>query len=270
MLQVWARLMGAALMAGVTFAFSSRGHSHEAPNGQPQQSWCAFGEYSLNRSEDLGALERARLEPSVDYGAAINIPVNVFILGDSATQSRLNLTSPVVRLQDNLAYGYSSLGYSFGPFNTYHVYDPELAQFSYGPRISAELLKMTRRLRIGGAETLNIYLVPKMTTGVLGFSLFPRILMRDSPDSLALDGVLFGYYTMTHYLAEKTTIHEVGHWLGLAHPFQGGCLVPDGDGVPDTPQAEFKNDQLCVMEKDTCPGLPGIDLIRNYMMYSSW
>ncbi|KDN61971.1 putative metalloprotease MEP1 [Colletotrichum sublineola] len=265
--RAWALL---ALMASVSLALPSRGHFDEAPHGQPHQGWCSFGNYgAVNSSEDLEALERATLEFSVDYKATINIPVNVFILGDLEAQSMLNKSSPVVRLRDNLAYGYSNLGYSFGPFNTYHVYDREFAEFSFSAFISKVLLKMTWSLRVGGAETLNIYMVPNMTPGLLGFALFPHILMEDTRNALALDGVLFSHFAMTHYLSEKAMIHEVGHWLGLQHPFQGGCLVPDGDGVPDTPQAEFDGDQDCVAEKDSCTGLPGIDLVRNYMMYSS-
>ncbi|EFQ26660.1 metalloprotease MEP1 [Colletotrichum graminicola M1.001] len=271
--RTWARLLGVALIASVALALPSRGHTlNETPHGRPQQSqsWCSFGEYAapLNISDDLEALERATSESPADQGATINIPVNVFILGNPETQSKLNMTSPVVRLQDSLAYGYSSLGYSFGPFNTYHIYDLEFAEFEFDTLVSHKLLKMAWRLRTGGAETLNIYLVPKMAPGLLAFALFPRILMKDSRNSLALDGVLFSHHTMTHFLSEKTTIHEVGHWLGLTHPFQGGCLVPDGDGVPDTPQTDFKGDQECAAEKDTCPNLPGIDLYPELNFYS--
>ncbi|KAK1573818.1 metalloprotease MEP1 [Colletotrichum navitas] len=271
--RTWARLLGGVLMASVALALPSRGHIlDETPHRQPQQSqsWCAFGEYAahLNVSDDLEALERATSESSVDQEATINIPVNVFILGNPETQSKLNMTSPVVRLQENLAFGYSSLGYSFGPFNTYRIYDLEFAEFEFSARVSNKLLKMAWRLRTGGAETLNIYLVPKMAPGLLAFALFPDILTKDTRNSLALDGVLFSHHTMTHYLSEKTTIHEVGHWLGLTHPFQGGCLDPDGDGVPDTPQADFKGDQQCVAGKDTCPGLPGVDLYSELDFYS--
>lgn len=66
----------------------------------------------------------------------------------------------------------------------------------------------------------------------------------------------------------RTLTHEVGHYLGLLHPFSGGCNI-NGDGVSDTPpvaQASFG----CPIGANTCtsdfPDLP--DMIENYMDYA--
>ncbi|GKT42409.1 extracellular metalloprotease [Colletotrichum spaethianum] len=271
----WAlRLLGAASMASIALALPFQGSSlNKAPQWQIQQHWCSFDVYGarFHGSDDLETLEKATtLESPIASNATIDIPVNVFMLGSPFSQMKLNTTSPVVRLQDNLAAGYSSLGYSFGPFKTYHIYDYDLAEFEYDALVTKPALNMKGRLRLGGAETLNIYLVAKMSPGLLGFAFFPQILARNTSNALVLDGVVLSHLAMTHYLSEKAIIHEVGHWLGLQHPFQGGCHVSDGDQVPDTPQTNNRSDQLCTPGKDSCPGLPGIDLIRNYMMYSAW
>ena len=37
-----------------------------------------------------------------------------------------------------------------------------------------------------------------------------------------------------------SAVHETGHWLGLSHPFAGGCSEPN-DGVSDTAQQSAAN-----------------------------
>ena len=71
--------------------------------------------------------------------------------------------------------------------------------------------------------------------------------------------------------------HEVGHYLGLRHPFQGDESIPGsgcstlpckfgGDKICDIPQVDTIHRQ-CIKEHNTCPNEPIIDNLTNIMDY---
>ena len=65
----------------------------------------------------------------------------------------------------------------------------------------------------------------------------------------------------------RTLTHEVGHYLGLLHPFHFGCSQ-QGDGIADTPPVASANFG-CNLNRNSCSETPDRpDQIENYMDYS--
>jgi hypothetical protein len=128
----------------------------------------------------------------------------------------------------------------------------------------ADEIAIKSTLALYPAQTLNIYSC--IPYGYLGFSYYPSTFPENSFEHC----VFIDYRTLpggsfVPFDLGRTATHEVGHYLGLAHTFDGGCGVT-GDLVADTP-AELTPTSGCPIGKDTCAS-PGLDPIHNYMDYS--
>ena len=130
-------------------------------------------------------------------------------------------------------------------------------------------MAMKRELRRGTYGSLNVYFLRDLGSN-LGYCYFPT---NAAPGSTAYvrDGCTVLFSTVpggsaANYNRGHTTTHEVGHWFGLYHTFQGGCSGA-GDYVDDTP-AQASASSGCPVGRDSCPSQPGVDPIHNYMDYS--
>jgi hypothetical protein len=153
---------------------------------------------------------------------------------------------------------------------------------------------MKKALRQGTYADLNIFLQEELSDdgGLLGFCSLPDEIPEDNGTAAYItDGcnVLAGTRPggeTEGYNQGYTTVHEVGHWFGLLHTFEGTTCAKDnyGDYVDDTPQQKEASAGCPADTQDTCPdsgvskssgekpgpqGYAGPDPVHNFMDYSN-
>ena len=135
-------------------------------------------------------------------------------------------------------------------------------------------------------QYINIWLVREVCSlssgcGVAGYAYFP------SSHGSSIDGIMMeARYFGTSEGESGVQIHEMGHYLGLYHTFQGGCAnndcLRDGDRVCDTPPDQSTAAVRCGDTVNSCstdvnpadPNNPFTtdqeDMYINYMDYGDF
>jgi hypothetical protein len=222
-------------------------------------------------------IDRLMAEGRFQAGGQIAVYFHVIYNGSEGNVSDADLDAQILVMNRNYAgrdyngnvvSGAANTGYTFVKVGTSRTNSRRW--FKMTPGTGAET-QAKNALAVSPGNTLNIYTC-KPGQNLLGWSVFPN----SSQAGTNQDGVVIHYGSLPNgylspYNLGGTATHEVGHYLGLYHTFQGGCdtgsCSTTGDLVCDTP-AEATATSGCPSGKDTCPAA-GLDPIHNYMDYST-
>ena len=198
-------------------------------------------------------------------GGTIDVYVHVINKGSGVANGDV----PLNQIQDQmnvLTTAYGSAGFNFNLVSIDRTTNAAWYTMSPG---SVEETQAKTALRKGTAPALNLY-TANPGGGLLGWATFPSDYARNPKQ----DGVVILFSSVpggsaAPYDLGDTATHEVGHWLGLYHTFQGGCNERRGDLIADTP-AEKSPAFGCPTGRDSCIGkkFPGLDPITNFMDYT--
>lgn len=117
-------------------------------------------------------------------------------------------------------------------------------------------LELKELIRWDPTRYINIWLVNEITSlnmgaSMAGYAYYPAL--HGTPiDGIVNEAAIFG----SSLNGSKVHTHEVGHYLGLYHTFEGGCsnanCQTDGDHVCDTPPDNSTSAVQCGNAPNTC------------------
>ncbi|KAI3394373.1 hypothetical protein diail_2839 [Diaporthe ilicicola] len=206
--------------------------------------------------------------------------VDVYFHVTSTEANKDRITDDVVDSQfDVLHSTFLTYGFELSLVNVSRIVD-EVAGKGFYSDDGIEIvdfdayLAWRTKTRRGGYDALNVYFFTDLNDGISGYCNTPGVV-DDGSQSFYLDGCWVNGESMPGLGRNETAppnqghaaIHEVGHWFGLLHTFQGRLCDGINDQVADTP-AQSGSSRGCPVGRDSCPDLPGLDPIHNFMDYS--
>ncbi|CAD6893576.1 unnamed protein product [Tilletia controversa] len=232
---------------------------------------CATNAHANQTLEaQLAPLIASQREQEGSHRAAPRVvQVHVHVISSG---SKGNISS--ARIQRQMAVlnsDYSQANYRFKLASTSHT-DKAAWYGTIQDETTPSGLDMKKALHRGGKADLNLY-VTSLASGLLGYGTFPWFY-NTAGNPEWIDGVVVHSRSLpttstafAPYNGGRTATHEIGHWLGLYHPFQGEtCASNPGDYVSDTPKQRDPT-YGCPKSKNTCSSA-GADSIHNFMDYS--
>ncbi|KAL8382717.1 hypothetical protein RB595_006484 [Gaeumannomyces hyphopodioides] len=238
--------------------------------GTPPLSPAQIQAFKQLAADEAATASTASILSTTAAREVVNITLHYHIVAFNETEAGGNTPASTIEKQVSVLNTiFPPYGFAFNLASTTRSVNASWAAFTE----FALTIEMKRALRRGSYADLNLYTL-QPDDGLLGIAALPlpEPPARDSIEFI-WDGVIITGATqpggdLPKYNLGYTAVHEIGHWLGLLHTFQGGCQEKDGgDLVADTP-AEATASSGCPVGKNTCPNRPGVDPIHNYMDYS--
>ncbi len=248
--------------------------------------------------------------------SVLTIPVVVHVvwrnaeenLADSIIQSQLQVLNDAFRLQNSNRDEIRDIFKEVQGDAEIEFYIKEIIRVKTNVNFAVSLFGLpdqVKQLANGGSDALdvdkhlNIWVckiqpIPFIGGQVLGYA-YPPVGLSNWPagsdaPSKELEGVVIDFRVfgnnnpnkltvqgLTHEALGRTTVHEVGHYLGLRHIWGdggglfGGESCGEDDGILDTPNQGAQSVTVCDTTLNTCIDSTGTDLpdmIENYMDYS--
>jgi Pregnancy-associated plasma protein-A len=217
-------------------------------------------------------VEGARVYPN----GSITIPVHFHVvysadgtgnIPEARLDNQINAMNEHYSGLDTPAYRTAAANMSFRFVKSSVTRTQNDAWYAAGPGSAAETA-MKNALHAGSADDLNFY--TNSGGGYLGWATFPNeYAARPTMDGVVCYWASLPGSNYVPYNEGDTGTHEVGHWVGLYHTFQGGCASTN-DGVSDTPAERGPTFGCPTRNLDTCKGKnsPGLDPYENFMDYT--
>lgn len=158
----------------------------------------------------------------------IKIPLNIVVLEDQIDRSQW---------EESVAEQVAVMNRAFAPTNIAFTFNPD--DVTYANRANSQPLEIGSaeeraiKTTYGRDPASHINVIITHCEG-LGWATFPWQLAGNPQ----MDGIVFDIDSLpggaAPYDKGMTAVHELGHWLGLYHTFEGGC-DQFGDLIDDTP-----------------------------------
>ncbi|KAG4416893.1 hypothetical protein IFR04_009971 [Cadophora malorum] len=244
---------------------------------------------TVTTAEDLAAIAAVAGQGSSSFSSvsakgfsAAAVPsysIEPWLLGDITVKTWMHVVAVNQTVEggwipdDQLAAQFAVLNENFAPNHVQFVLEgiTRTVNVAWSTDVTGAELQMKSALRKGDYKTLNLYFTTFLRGNALGYAYYPTTTTVGSR-AFNLSGATNRFDTVpggtaTNYNLGKTVTHEVGHWMGLAHTFDGYSCDGPGDYIADT-AVHSAPTRGCPIGLDTCIDEEGPDPIHNYMDYS--